>query len=347
MFFLDVDGFGTIDEYGQLLVEYKRRHDNVPDTSMSDNCSAGKKYSRRILSAIWDYIMSITTKVFSYCESQEVASKFGVLIGSKNSKLSKISLKDLQENNIKILSLLLQLSRKVGFQNLTGSIFCTLSNFVCKKPENKQKQIRIDSKILLTLETILENGLELASHSQDCWKHIFKCCQFISNFEEYVLKLSRMSLPRIEKTSTSKIRSLEPNFDSKYQKQEIWLGFVAKPEKNHYVNLNQIFKEYNICIQKTDVLTGEVLIKCISLLSCGMERLFSDASSHLNLMSLLGYLRELCFQSHKELILLNGKNVNLKSSCGTYYISQLSDAMLRCIRYVHTHIHIHVMIIFY
>ena len=334
--FLDIDGFGSFDEYGQLLVEYKRRHAKVTDTTHSANCFAGKKYSRRILSAIWDYIVSIITKIVFYHASEESTTKFGVLLGTKSSKSSKFFLKDLQKNNIQILTFLLKLSRKVGFQNLTGSIFCILSNIVCSKSEMKHKQIKIGPEIFLALDSILDNGLELASHSQDCWKHIFKCCQFISNIEEIVVKSNTISSPRVEKISNLKTRrSLEVNFDSRSQSEEIWLGFIGKPEKNQYENMTHILQEYKSNL-KSDVLSGEVLTKCVNLLVYKIEKLFSDASSHLNLMSFLGYLRELCFQSHKELILLNSKNMFMKGlkSQETFYINQLSEAMLKCIRYI-------------
>ena len=71
------------------------------------------------------------------------------------------------------------------------------------------------------------------------------------------------------------------------------------------------------------------------------SRLFSDASSNLNMMSYIGYLRELCFQSHKELILLNNqKNTAQASSQDTFLVSQLSEAMLRCIRAGRSLLHI-------
>ena len=112
------------------------------------------------------------------------------------------------------------------------------------------------------------------------------------------------------------------------------MGFIGKPEKNQYENIAHILQEYNI--GKSDVISGEVLTKCVNLLVHNIERLFSDASSHLNLMSFLGYLRELCFQSHKELILLNSKNMFVKGlqSQEAFYINQLSEAMLKCIRYI-------------
>lgn len=70
-------------------------------------------------------------------------------------------------------------------------------------------------------------------------------------------------------------------------------------------------------------------------------RLFSDASSNLNMMSYVGYLRELCFQSHKELILLNNKkSAGQTNSQDTFLVSQLCETMLRCIRAGRSLLHI-------
>ena len=59
------------------------------------------------------------------------------------------------------------------------------------------------------------------------------------------------------------------------------------------------------------------------------------------MMSYIGYLRELCFQSHKELILLNNqKNIAPAQNQETFLVSQLSEAMLRCIRAGRSLLHI-------
>ena len=168
LLFSDIDGFGTIDEHGQLLIEYKRLQEKPSEVSILPNIAAGRKYSRRILTAIWDYIISICTKVLSNSASQEIKSNLGAFLGSKRAKSSQSCFKEAQQNNIKVLQSLLRVSKKVGFQNLSGSIFCLLSNEVCRTipKDKKKKNPKFNCESILALESVLSNGLELASHSQ-------------------------------------------------------------------------------------------------------------------------------------------------------------------------------------
>ena len=122
--------------------------------------------------------------------SEDLTSNIGIILGTKNAKFAKHSLRDCVTNNIKILSLLLKISRKVGMQNLSGSIFCLLTNIICAthKTEKRSKFPKLEAEVILAFESLIENGLELASHSQDCWKHIFKCCQHIYTLEDNLFK---------------------------------------------------------------------------------------------------------------------------------------------------------------
>ena len=328
---LDIDGFATVDEYGQLLIEYKRKKIKMTDGNESEKEEAGRKFTRRVLSATWDYIVSICTKIVANSGSEEMSSNISIILGSKNAKSARHSFKDSVTNNIKTLALLLKISRKVGMQNLSGSIFCLLTKIICSnhKTEKRSKLPKLEAEVILAFESLIENGLELASHSQDCWKHIFKCCQHIYMLENNLFKTDKTS-PRVEKATVSKNRSSldKGKLEIRTQSEEVWLGFIAKPETSQYENVSKILEEGNIDTTNS-ILTQEVLSKCIPFLTQSIENLFSNASSNLNLMSLLGYLRELCFQSHKELIVLKGGNATKQE---TFLVSQLSEAILRCIR---------------
>ena len=320
-----------MDEYGQLLIEYKRKQIKVTDTIETEKEEAGRKFTRRVLSATWDYIVSICTKIASNSLSEEISSNISMILGSRNAKSARHSYKDSVINNIKTLALLLKISRKVGMQNLSGSIFCLLTKIICSnyKTEKRSKLPKLEAEVILAFESLIENGLELASHSQDCWKHIFKCCQHIFILENNLFKTTKDS-PRIEKASMSKTRSSldKGAFETRTPSEEVWLGFIAKPETSQYENVSKILEEGNMDATNS-ILSQELLSKCIPFLTQSIENLFSNASSKLNLMSLLGYLRELCFQSHKELIVLKGGNATKQE---TFLVSQLSEAILRCIR---------------
>ena len=335
LYFADIDGFGTIEEHGQLLVEYKRLQ-RTPSGSnkmeLDDKNAAGKKYSRRILSAIWDYVISISSKVMSSSVSQELSSNLGSLLTSKKNKSHKNCLKEAQFRNINVLQTLLRISKKVGFQNLTGSVFCLLSNIACSSlsSEKRTKNVKFSSDSLLALESIITNGLELASHSQDCWKHIFKCCHYVRTVEDLMFSPEKSNSPRVEARLR---RGAEQSCETRGHSEDLLLGFVAGPESEVFDNIGQILSEGKLEPDKTGLVPGMTASKCICFLMQRIERLFAEAASHLNLMSLTGYLRELCFQSHKELIALNNKKeVEGMSRQETFLVTQLSEAMLRCIR---------------
>ena len=297
-----------------------------------DHVLAGRKYSRRILSAIWDHVISISSKVMSSSVSQELSANLGVLLTSKKTKSHKASLKEAQWRNVQVLQSLLRIAKKVGFQHLTGSVFCLLTNIACPASQKPAKNLKLSSESLLALESIITNGLELASHSQDCWKHIFKCCQYVRSVEDLMFSpgLETAASPRLEARVG---RGLEQSFDGRGHCEDGWLGFVAAPETEEDKTISDILSQAGLAADRAETVQGKTASNCVCFLMQQIDKLFSSAASHLNLMSLTGYLRELCFQSHKELIALNNKAVVAGvSRQETFLVTQLSEAVLRCVR---------------
>ena len=265
----------------------------------------------------------------SYSVSQELSSNLGSLLTSKKNKSQKNCLKEAQFRNIGVLQTLLRIAKKVGFQNLTGSVFCLLTNVACPSltSERRRKNLRLSSSSLLALESILRDGLELASHSQDCWKHIFKCCQYVRTVEDLMFSPDKSNSPRLE---TRIKTTLEKSFETS---DDLLLGFVTGPETHSYDDLAEILTEGRLDPERNEMVSGVTASNSICFLMQRIERLFSSAASHLNLMSLTGYLRELAFQSHKQLIALNNKlEEGVSRSQETFLVTQLSQAMLSCIR---------------
>ena len=118
---------------------------------LDDRNVAGRKYSRRVLSAIWDRLLSISSKVMSSSVSQELTSNLGSLLTSNKNKSLKNCLKEAQFRNIAVLQTLLRIAKKVGFQNLSGSVFCLLTNVACQPltSEKRRKNLKLSSHSLL------------------------------------------------------------------------------------------------------------------------------------------------------------------------------------------------------
>ena len=71
-----------------------------------------------------------------------------------------------------------------GLQQRCGSVFSMLARTCCllietQKPvssdvTNKTKPVKIHASHVLSLDVVMTNGLEMGSHSADCWKHVFR-----------------------------------------------------------------------------------------------------------------------------------------------------------------------------
>ena len=84
----------------------------------------------------------------------------------------------------------------IGLQDRCGAVFLQLANASCileelRKEEkkasrtaaggSKAKPIRLHTAHALSMDVILSIGLEMGSHSSDCWKHVFRYCSKETN----------------------------------------------------------------------------------------------------------------------------------------------------------------------
>ena len=116
------------------------------------------------------------------------------------------------------------------------------------------------------------------------------------------------------------------------------MGFSARPREDEVQeSLSMLLIDAKVDIAGNMVLKEDILIQCINHLTHKIDKLFSSASSNLNLMSFLGYLRELCFQSHKELLLLNPSS---QITAPSLLISTLCEALLKSVKAGRSLLHI-------
>ena len=78
-------------------------------------------------------------------------------------------------------------------QDRCGSIFAQVANASCvladlQKEErkgvknvggNKAKPARLHAAHALSMDVVLGIGLEMGSHSGDCWRHVYRCSLFM------------------------------------------------------------------------------------------------------------------------------------------------------------------------
>ena len=79
----------------------------------------------------------------------------------------------------------------VGMQNRCGSIFAQVANASCvledlqkeerkggKNSGNKTRLSRLHAAHALSMDVVLGIGLEMGSHSGDCWRHVYRYYNF-------------------------------------------------------------------------------------------------------------------------------------------------------------------------
>ena len=49
---------------------------------------------------------------------------------------------------------------------------------------NKSQGIRLHAAHILSMDSLLSMGLEMGSHSEECWKHVFRLVLFMMQFHE-------------------------------------------------------------------------------------------------------------------------------------------------------------------
>ena len=338
----DIDGFGSTEEHGQLLREYRRLQEGPSqELKVATSQLAGRKYSRRIISAVWDYAVSICSKVTSAC-AVSTSSSLPSLLGTRKAKNGRGHLREAHLLHLRVLQGLLRLSRRVGYQQLSGSVFCLLTSEVNRGlgiPGGRRAN-RVSTATMLALESVVVQGLELASHSPDCWKHIFRSCQLVARLEQSISKATTGASPRPLPGGRplGSRDSIDSTTELRSPAEEIFMGFSARPREDEVQeSLSMLLIEAKVDIVGNENLKEEILIQCINHLTHKIDKLFYSASSNLNLMSFLGYLRELCFQSHKELLLLSPSSPITGPSL---LISTLCEALLRSVKAGRSLLHI-------
>ena len=338
----DLDGMGSTEEFGQLLREYKRLELIHRDSDLIGEIDAGKKLTRRILTACWENIISIFSHPLGNDDQGTLMqSSIGMLLGAKNSHRLRRAGKETKIKTLQGLRCLAKLTKYVGLQNRCGSVFCLLANAACpvsdkdtggsrRKKKSRKDVVKIYPEILLSMEILLCEGVEIASHAQDCWKYVFRCCQYISNLEQnqptpfLTIEKAGLSFPS-PLSSPSHQRSSE----------RVNLGDTGE-------SINKILAKY-VDKQSNNALSQEDTSKAINLLSQHIEKLFDAAATKLNMESYNAFLAELCFHSHKELICLYPqKNQNLSTKLRKQgsvqeaekclFINNISEVVLKSVR---------------
>ena len=117
--------------------------------------------------------------VFSHLASASCVFEFEEVNNNNNSSASNNTPQGNKANNHKNPSATLKLKKSIAssFNTLTSSFQSTTSSntiFPTTFSLSSPKLPKIHAAHALSMEALLNLGLELSSHSPDCWKYVFK-----------------------------------------------------------------------------------------------------------------------------------------------------------------------------
>ncbi|GIY54585.1 brefeldin A-inhibited guanine nucleotide-exchange protein 3 [Caerostris extrusa] len=146
------------------------------------------------------------------------------------------------------------------------------------------------------MDVILNKGLELGSHSPDCWKYVFQCCLFVLQLENMYFSghgntqsiISHSVLHTQNQSSFSESQLL--SMDSNSYEYLSMPGSTVPPK----LEIKEIIKENHNFANTSDVIRDHQLLEAIEVLSQLVDRLFEEAAGRLNLHALITFLVELC-----------------------------------------------------
>nr|XP_020634295.1 brefeldin A-inhibited guanine nucleotide-exchange protein 3 isoform X2 [Pogona vitticeps] len=233
---------------------------------------------------------------------------------------------------------------------------CSFMDIVKQKVEQKLEQIGktqgvcLHTAHVLCMDAILSVGLEMGSHNQDCWPHVFRVCEYISTLEHAHFS-DGTPQPPVTITQAQQApggpqeEDQAPDFSQELNpEQETALRNtpVIQP-----VSIQELIKEASkgraFDFRGGSLMSGSNAAKAILTLSTQADRLFEDAVDKLNLMALCGFLYQLKKASQAQLfhsvtdtvdysLAMPGEVKSTQDRKSALHLFRLGGAMLRIVR---------------
>ncbi|XP_055614416.1 brefeldin A-inhibited guanine nucleotide-exchange protein 3-like, partial [Uranotaenia lowii] len=302
----DAGGIGPT----QMLSDWQRLQ-SVVRVQSEPNAKqlAARKLARRLLTCCWDSMVTVLT------------AGLGEVDDSRTARLMKLSKKTLRVKkksrcagealyalSLEGLHAAATLSNSLNLQHLAGKILNLIATNVCQNSGPK-----IPASQALSMDVVLSGGLELGSHSADCWLPVFSVCRHVTQLEHDLFSSQNAAMSNAssvanngkESDSPSKSNSLTDKLNlSAYPIDEDETcvdvySFLQAPLPNSNANVATILKTYsgNDAVNLSQADTAKMLCA----LSHQADDLFSNAAERLSLPALLQFLKGLCRASREQL----------------------------------------------
>ncbi|KAJ7400777.1 Brefeldin A-inhibited guanine nucleotide-exchange protein 3 [Pitangus sulphuratus] len=372
----DIDGLGSSAIGGQLMASASAQSPLSQNRKTDDSVVAGVAFARYLLIGCWkNLIDTLSTPLTGRMAGSSKGLAF--ILGAEGAKEQNQKEKDSICVSLDGLRRAARLSCALGVAANCASALAQMAVASCVQEEKEEKEIqepsdtiaqvkqKVEQKLeqmgkmqgvclhtahVLCMDAVLNVGLEMGSHNQDCWPHVFRVCEYISTLEHTHFS-DGASQPSLTITQSQQAPGgLHPDSETGDSPQAL------TPEQettlsNHPViqpvSIQDLIKDNSkgraFEFRGGSLLCGTSAAKAVLTLSTQADRLFEDAADKLNLTALAGFLYQLKKASQAQLfhsvtdtvdysLAMPGEVKSTQDKRSALHLFRLGDAMLRIVR---------------
>ncbi|MBN3309289.1 BIG3 protein, partial [Amia calva] len=361
----DIDGLGSSAIGGQLIRKASMQSPLSCDKNMDNTVMAGVVFARYILIGCWkNLIDTLSTPLTGRMADSSKGLAF--ILGTEGVKEQNQKERDTICLSLDGLRKAAALSCALGVAANCASALAQMAAASCVQEEKEEKEVlettdtiaqvkqkleqmgrpqgvRLHTAHVLCMDAILNVGLEMGSHNQECWPHVFRVCEYVSSLEHSHFS-DGSSQPPIAITQAQQAVDLELCSDHSPEQDLALSHPVIQP-----LSIQELLKEDSkgkvFDLRGGSLLSGTSAAKAVCTLSTQADRLFEDAANKLNLVALEGFLLKLRKASETQLFSFNsvadtgdyslampGESKSTQESRGVLHLFRLGEGMLRIVR---------------
>ncbi|NXF19807.1 BIG3 protein, partial [Rhodinocichla rosea] len=366
----DIDGLGSSAIGGQLMASASAQSPLSQNRKTDDSVVAGIAFARYILIGCWkNLIDTLSTPLTGRMAGSSKGLAF--ILGAEGAKEQNQKEKDSICVSLDGLRRAARLSCALGVAANCASALAQMSAASCVQEEKEEKEIqepsdaiaqvkqKVEQKLeqmgkvqgvclhtahVLCMDAVLNVGLEMGSHNQDCWPHVFR---YSPAFPKQAM------LPESKGLRKRALQSL----DVLYKQCQSELTVSISKRKDGLITSDganwcnpKVSEAMRICVVRTGHVSTVFLItalnnQCVTKANILFftNRLFEDAADKLNLTALAGFLYQLKKASQAQLfhsvtdtvdysLAMPGEVKSTQDRRSALHLFRLGDAMLRIVR---------------
>ncbi|KAM4607947.1 LOW QUALITY PROTEIN: brefeldin A-inhibited guanine nucleotide-exchange protein 3 [Polymixia lowei] len=372
----DIDGLGSSAIGGQLVRRASSQSPFSCSKAGSDTVMAGAVFSRYILTGVWKNLIDVLSTPLT---GRMAGSSKGLafILGAEGVKEQSQRERDTICLSLDGLRKAAALSCALGVAANCASALAQMAAASCVQEEKEEREVgetgdtitqvkqRVEQRLeqmsrpqgvrlhtahVLCMDAILNVGLEMGSHNQDCWPHVFRVSEYVSSLEHTHFS-DGSSQPSSLTTITQQSQQapgvdlgLELSCEPSPEASELGLSQpVIQP-----LSIQELLRERGrggrgLDLKGGSLMTGTSAAKAVCTLSTQADRLFEEASSKLNLVGLVGFLQQLRKASQCQLfdsvtetgdysLAMPGEAKSTLDRRSALHLFRLGEAMLRIVR---------------